>query len=60
MWWLIVVLIPVAIVAALVVLRRRASFGSDPSGRDFTAEARNRNTVSDPNTGLGGFQPPGG
>jgi hypothetical protein len=60
MWWLLVVLITVAIVGALVVMRRRESLGSDPSGGDFTSEARNRNTLSDPNTGMGGFQPPGG
>ena len=61
MWWLlVVVLVAVAIIAALVVTRRQAAFGADPSGRDFTSEAGNRNTLSDPNTGMGGFQPPGG
>ena len=58
MWWLLVVLVPVAIVAALVVIRRRASLGSDPHAADFTGDQRNRDTLSDPNTGLGIAQGP--
>jgi preprotein translocase subunit SecG len=56
MWWLIVVIVLVvaAIVGAVLVTRRRAALGFDPSGGEFTAGQRNKSTLSNPNTGLGG------
>ena len=58
MRWLLIVLVPVAIVAALLVMRRRDALGSDPSAAAFTADKRNKDVLSDPNTGLGMGQGP--
>ena len=55
MWWLVLIiaLVVAAIVGALMATRRRAALGTDPAGGDFTADQRNKSTLSDPNTGLG-------
>lgn len=61
MWWsiVLVVLVVAAITGALVVARRRAVLGSSTLGEGYTANRRNQDTRSDPNTGLGMGQGPG-
>ena len=62
MWWLIVLLVVIAlaIVGAVRLSRRRAALGADPGAGDYTTGKRNRDTLSDPNTGLPGSPGPGG